>query len=187
MYPVHIYNQCSDFDLVSPAYFGRNAIWIRPPDQKVDANAMTRASFGIHVIVREFASALIYKLQRKNSLESDNQLGIDSTYTEDTSTSLQLLLIWGYNDEYRFSARVLLIKHSNTITWNDDTLEKLHSMHLALCRNDYIVKETWMLDDATVLMAASKWEEYNYAFKITLSDGTRKNDTREPLWVSSNM
>jgi hypothetical protein len=169
VFPLIIHNKCSDFELISPTYFGRDVIWYMPPDQKVDTNAMTSASFGRDINKDEFASALIYKLQRKKGPESDNQSGVDDMFIEDTPTSLQLLVIWGYNNEYSFSLRALLIKHSNTITWDEDTLEKLHSMYLALLRNDRIVKDTWLLDDETI------------------SKGTRKDDCMEPLWVSSNM
>jgi hypothetical protein len=185
MNPVLIHNQCSDFELIPSAYFGRNTILLGSPDQKVDANSMTRTSFGKHVISDEFAGALICKLQRKKYLEYNDQPNENNTSTEDTSTSLQLLVIWGSNDEYRFSVRALLIKHSNTITWNEDILEKLHSMYLFLCRNNDIVEDTWLLDDTTILVTTFKLGKDND--EITISEGTRKNDTREPLWVSSNM
>jgi hypothetical protein len=184
---VPIHNQCSDFELISPVYFGRNAIWIMPPDQKVDANAMTRASFGEEMFTTEFASALLYKLQRKKPLESNDQSNTDSTFVKDLSASLQLLVIWRYNIEHDLSVRALLIKHSNIITWNEETLEKLHSMHLALLRDDIIVEDAWLLDDATVLVTTSKWKKDSYAFEITISEGTKTDDTMAPLWVSSNM
>jgi hypothetical protein len=185
MFPVLIHNQCSDFELVSPIYFGCNVIWFGSPDQKVDANTMTRTSFGKHAIKRKFASVLMYRLQRKRRIEINDQFNEGSTYTEDTSTCLQLLLIWGYNDAYGFSGRALLIKHSNIITWNEDTLEKLHSMHLSLCRNDIIIEDTWLLDNTTVLMTTSNWK--GAGDEITISEGIRKDDSMEPLWVSSNM
>jgi hypothetical protein len=183
---VLVHNQCSDFELISPAYFGHNAVWIKPPDQKVGTNAITRSSFGEEMFASAFASALLYKLQRKKHPESNGQSNVDSTFTEETSTSLQLLVIWRYNDAYRCCIRVLLIKHSNTITWNEDTLEKLHSMHLSLCRDDGIIEDTWSLDDETVLMTTSK-RGMSRAFEITISEVTRKDDTMAPLWVSANM
>jgi hypothetical protein len=129
--PVLVLNQCSDFELVSPVYFGHNTIWHIPLDQKVDANNMTRASFGIDTNKDEFESALMYKLQRKKRFKSNNQSNADNTFAKDTSTTLQLLVIWKSHNKYGYSVRVLLIKHSNTITWNEDTLEKLHSTRVA--------------------------------------------------------
>jgi hypothetical protein len=180
-----IYNQCSDFELVSPAYFGHNAIWHIPPDQKVDTNTVTRASLGRGIAKNEFASALSYKLQRKKQSESNNQHNADNTFTEYTSTSLQLLVIWGYNIRYKNkpSVRALLIKHNNTITWDEDTLEKLYSMYFALLKDDYNTEETWLLDDATVLVTTSKCKDMNRATKITISEGTKEDDSMGPLCV----
>jgi hypothetical protein len=184
---VPIHNQCSDFELTSPVYFGRNSIWIRPLDQKVDANAMTRASFGEEMFATEFASTLLYKLQRKKPPESNNQSDANSASTKNLLTSLQLLIIWRYNVEHKLSARALLIKHSNTIAWDEDTLERLYSMHLALLRNYQIIEDTWLLDDATILMITLKGKKDSYGFEIIISEGTRTDDTMEPLWVSLNM
>jgi hypothetical protein len=144
---------------------------------------MTSASFRIDINEYRFESALLYKLQRKKGPKSNDQSNVDSTFTEDTSTSLQLLVIW----KSKSSVRALLIKHSNTIAWNEDTLEKSRSMHLALLRDNLIVKDIWLLDNATVLMTTSKRERASCVFEITVSEGVRENDTMEPLWVSSNM
>jgi hypothetical protein len=152
----------------------------------VDANTIARASFGEEIFKTEFSSALIYKLQRKKYLESNDQSNADSIFTEETSTSLQFLVIWRYNDKYSVCVRVLLIKHSNIIAWNEDTLEKLYSMYLFLCKGDDIIEDTWLLDDATVLMTTSKWE-MDHAIEITLSEATRKDGTMAPLWFSLNM
>jgi hypothetical protein len=194
--------------LVSPTYFGHNAIWIRPPGQNVDVNTKIKASFGRDINEYEFESALIYKLQRKKRLESNE----DDTSLEDTSTSIQLLVMWGSDNWHSLHIRALLIKHSSTVTWDEDTLEKLHSMHLALLNKvspidisgmpgvDYsieddsfieedrlIVEDTWLLDDAKVLMTTSKWKQNSSTFEIVISEGTREDGTMEPLWVSLNM
>jgi hypothetical protein len=181
-----VHNQCSDFELISPAYFGRNVMWHAQPDQKVDVNNETRASIGIDIDKRGPASALIYRLQRKRHLESNDQSNTDNTLTRDT-TSIQLLVIWGINYEHGFSMRTLLIKHSITITWNDDTLEKLYSMYLDLLRADHIIENTWLLDNTTVLMTTSKWKEEDHTIEITVSEGARKNDSMDPLYVSTVM
>jgi hypothetical protein len=181
--PVRVHNQCSDFELVSPAYCGRDIVWHIPPDQKVDANAITRASFGKNNGKNEFTSILVYKLQK--CLGPDGQP--DAVNIQDTTTSIHLLVIWKLDDNSNFSIRALLIKHSSSITWDEYTLEKLYSMHLELLRDDWIVKDTWLLDNATVLMTTSEWEERSRTFEITLSKGTRKDDSMKPLWVSSNM
>jgi hypothetical protein len=81
---------------------------------------MTRTIFGRDATKDEIASALIYKLQRKKPPKSNDQFSTNDAYTEDTSISFQLLVMWGYDVRYEdtFTTRALLIKHSNTITWN---------------------------------------------------------------------
>jgi hypothetical protein len=187
VFPVLVHNQCSNFELVSPVYFGHNVIWHVPPDQKVNINAAIEVSFGRDVTKYEGASALLYKLQRRKRFESNDQSNMDNTFSEDISTSLQLLVMWGFTDKSEVSLRALLIKHSNTITWNEDTLEKLHSMHLSLFRDDRVVKDTWLLDDVTVLMVILRWKNERYITEITISEENREGDSKEPLWVSSNI
>jgi hypothetical protein len=185
--PVIIRNQCSNFELASPAYFGYHTIWNIQPDQKGDVNAMISASFVKEAVKREFENALIYKLQKKKSIESGSQSKMDNTSTEDTSTSIQLLVIWKSDNSHEFPVRALLIKHNNTTTWCEDTLEKLHSMYPFLFKDNPTAKDTWLLDDATVLMIMLKWEKQTRTIKIAISDGTRDDDSMGPLWVPSNM
>jgi hypothetical protein len=170
--------------LVSPVHFGHNTIWIKSPDEKVDADTMTSVGLGREIFKDEFASALLYKLHRKKQSKSNDKSKADNKSTEDTSTNIQLLVIWGHITRSGFFARALLIKHSNVITWDEDTLEKLHSMHLVLLRDDQIVEDTWRLDNATVLRTSNR--EVGHTFEITISEGTREDGTMEPLWVSLN-
>jgi hypothetical protein len=135
--------------------------------------------------------ALIYKLQ---SLRSD----ADSALTEDTSTSVQLLVIWESRGWRRFPMRTLLIEHSNAITWDEDKLRELYSIrHALLNKRQHIkvnyafeecifVEDMWLLNDTTTLTTRLKWKEYSYTFEITISEGTRKDDSVEPLWISSS-
>jgi hypothetical protein len=156
-----------------------------PPDQKVDTNTMTKASFAKDTAKKESAIALLYRLQKKECIESSSQPNIDNTSTEDTS--LQLLVIWRVDNMWDIPARALLIKHSNTITWDESTLEKLHFMYLALLSSDWTVKDTWLLNDVTVLMTTLRWKEVKYRTEIIITEGTRKDDSMKPLWIPSDM
>jgi hypothetical protein len=187
MFPVLVHNQCSDFELVSPVYFGHDITWHILPDDKVDANTMTRASFSASITISEFKGALMYKLQGKKHLESSDQSNADNIFTKDTSTNIRLLVVWRFINGYEFYARALLIKHGDEITWNEDTLEKLHFMHLSVRSARRTIKSTWLLDDATVLMTTSEWKEHGHAIEIAISEGIRKDDSIEPLWVSSSI
>jgi hypothetical protein len=181
---VFIHNQCSDFELVSPVYFGHNAIWVKSPDQKVDANMVTVASLGRDVVENEFSSALIYKLQRKN-IESNDTSNMDNT--KDTSTNIQLLIMWGSDIRCEIYLHVLLIKHSNEITWDEDKLKKLHSMHHNLLKKGWVVRHTWLLDGVTVLKTMLRWKYKGYMIEVIISEWTREEDSKEPLWVPSDI
>jgi hypothetical protein len=179
---VLVHNRCSNFELVSPAYFGRDAIWIRFPDQKVDANAITRASFGQDIANDHFVVVLIYKLQRKRNLESNT----DNTSKEESQTNFQLLIICEPEIQYEFPARALLIEHSNAITWDEYQLKMLHSMRYVLLEKCYPTKNNdvtrkyssieymWLLDDTTALMTTSKLQNDNYVFEIIPYDVVKK-------------
>jgi hypothetical protein len=170
----------------------------------VGANAVASANFRRDANKSKFTSALMYKLRRKKHRKSN------TNNTRDTSTSFQLLIIWGPHEMSLgdlsicdFTARALLIKHSNTITWDEDKLKKLHSMHLPLLNkglsNDMIdlfavhptiIKDAWLLDDATALMTTAKREEEDRTIEITISkisEETIEDDFMAPLGVPSNM
>jgi hypothetical protein len=144
----------------------------------VDVNVTTRAIFGKDVIKRKFASVLIYRLQRKDNLKSN---------VDNASMSPQLLIIWRSDNRSEYSVRVLLIIHDNTITLNEDKLRELDYPHLTLLRNDCIIKNIWILDNTTALMTTSRWEKQIRTVEITISKGARKDNSIEPLCVSSNM
>jgi hypothetical protein len=142
---------------------------------------MTKAGFGRDIAKDKFTITLLYKLQRK-SHNSHNQSDMNSTFAEDKSTNLQLLFIWKVNNEHDIFVDALLIKHSNTITWVEDTIERLHSMHLTLVKDNNLIGKTWLLNDATVLMTTLKCEESMDTFEITISEGVEEDSSMEPIW-----
>jgi hypothetical protein len=184
LFLVHTNNKCPDFELVPLARFDRDVTWHIPPDQEVNANNVAITSFTQNTFKCGLAGASIYRLQKKKIGSN-----VDNTHAKNTSTSIQLLVIWGPNYRYEVSVRALLIKHSNTIAWDEDRLERLYSTHLSLLKNGHIVKDTWLLDDATVLMTMSKWKEKSHTIKakVTISKGARGDNSMEPLWVSSDI
>jgi hypothetical protein len=153
-----------------------------PPNQKVDANAATRASFGKNSAKREFESALIYKLQRSGSFESN----VDDASIGDTSTSPHLLVIWRFDDRAEYSVHALLIENSNTITWDENELKKLDYPPVSLLRDSCVIKNTWLLDNTTVL-TASKWEKRTRTIEITISKGNGEKSCTKLPYSSSDM
>jgi hypothetical protein len=167
--------------LVSPTYFGHNAIWHIPPDQNVVANTMISVSFGKYAAKNEFMAVLIYKLKRKKRLESN----MDNT--KGTLTGHQLVVIWRFNDRNNFYVNAVLTKHSNIITWDDDRLKSFHSSNLASYKNNDTVENVCWLHSGTVLVTISKWNQSERKTEITISEVIRKDGSMELLWVPSNM
>jgi hypothetical protein len=129
-------------------------------------------------------TVLIYELQRK-SHNSNNQPGVDNT--KDTLTNVQLLVIWRVDDSYKLYVNTMLIKHDDAITWDEDKLSGLYSMHRALFKDDHSIEETWLLDDESVLTTVSKWGEERHTTEIILSEGTRDDNSMVPLCISSKI
>jgi hypothetical protein len=148
----------------------------------VNTNVTTRAGFKTDAAKDDFVGILMYKLQRKKSLESN----ADSVFTEDKSTSIQLLVSWRYNSQNSFSVCALFIKHEDIITWNNDKLRELDSMYRVLPNDGSIIKDTWLLDDAIALTTTLKWG-MGHTIEISISEGDRKDDSVEPLLISSSM
>jgi hypothetical protein len=158
-------------------------VWYRPPDHKVTTNTMTRASFGRDKTKSKFITALIYKLQRKYH-NPTNQSNRDSA--KDTSKSPQLLVVWRVDDSFMLYVNVIVIKHDDIAAWDEDKLMELCSMYSALYRGDRIVKDTWLLDDTTVLMTTSEWKEGKQTIEVIISERTREDDSMEPLCIPSS-
>jgi hypothetical protein len=181
VHPILVHNQCLYFELVSPVYFGDNVIWHIPPDQKVCANDVTKASFGKDAAKSEFTSVLIYKLQRKKHLESNDQSNEDSMFTKDTLTGFQLVVIWRYNSD-RIYSHAWLIEHDNTFIWNEDKLERLYDVY----NNQYNASSSmggWLLDDDTVLKVGCETAYRSFGTKVVISEGKHVSSLIKPLWV----
>jgi hypothetical protein len=182
--PVFVHNQCSDFELISPEYFGHDKIQHILPDQKVNINAITRAAFRKELVRHDFTTALLYKLRRR-SYNPNNPSDADNI--RDTSTSIQLLVIWRVDNNYKFYVNAMLIKHNNIITWDDNKLKKVYSMHHTLQTYEHTIEDTWLLDDATVLMTTLKWGRTVRAIEITIAERAKEDYSMESLCIPSTM
>jgi hypothetical protein len=179
-----VHNQCSNFELISPAYFGQDITWHIPLDQKVDANTMTRISFKNNLVKHDFTAVLTYKLQRKNSYKSNNQ---SSTVDTTDASSLQLLVIWRSDYFHEFYVNVILIKHSSIIAWDEAKMKMIHHIYSDIIkRRGRMIEKTWLLDDDTVLMTTPRRGEEGCTLEIAISKGARKDDSIEPILISSS-
>jgi hypothetical protein len=60
-------------------------------------------------------------------------------------------------------------------------------MHLDLLVNDKAVRDTWLLDNVTVLRTMLRWEYGKNMTEIIISEETKEDDSKEPLWVPSSI
>jgi hypothetical protein len=171
VHSILVHNQCSDFELTPLACFGHDVIWYRPPDQKVN----TSATFRKKLNKPEFGTVLLYKLQRKHP-ESN---------TDDTSAT-QLLIIWSVDNKHESRVQVLFIKHDNAFTWDEDKLKRFYFRHSFSFKND-ILKNTWQLDDTTILIPPLKWGKVKHTIEITISEGTKKDNPISPPYISTDI
>jgi hypothetical protein len=107
--------------------------------------------------------------------------------TKDTSTNIQLVIIYISDERFKFCVNTMLIEYSNTITWDEDELRELYYRRRSPRRSGRIVKDTWLLDDVIVLMIVSKWEEESRIFEIIISGWIREYRSIKPLRVSPKM
>jgi hypothetical protein len=60
-------------------------------------------------------------------------------------------------------------------------------MHFALLRDNEVVKVTWLLSDVTVLRTILMWKSRRYITEITISEASRGDNSKESLWIPSNI
>jgi hypothetical protein len=133
----------------------------------MDPNTMTNVAFRKDIIGNGFTTALVYKLQKKKHPESN---------MDNTKENHYLFITWNVCNSYDFSVNALLITHSNTVTWNEDKLNKLHTTYYALRKHGPIIEHTWRLDDTTAFTTTLKWQ-LDLTTEITISERTSKDNS----------
>jgi hypothetical protein len=116
-----IHNQFPGVELVSPVCPGDGATCYLSPDQRVDVGSTMQAGFAIGLPQSKSIGALMYKLQRKNTDQSNEG------HTSGTSkvTCIQLVMIWKINGSKEFRVVLRLIEHDKGRVWDRDKLMKL--------------------------------------------------------------
>jgi hypothetical protein len=163
-----IHHQCFGIELVSPVYASEGAACYLSPEQRVNVGCTTQADFNIDPFWREPFGSLMYKLQKKNIDQSN----------EDEETCIQLVIIWKITNFKRFCIYSCLIEHDKDRVWDEDRLMKLASGYKLLDIHAP-VEVTCLMRDNTVLMKKVNviHEEECYKLDITISKGIMKDDT----------
>jgi hypothetical protein len=174
---LNIHNQCSNFDLVSPAYITHDrSECYRTPGHKVYAGDTMKSGF----IIKSndvVDGALIYKLQRRQSHES-TEIG------DDISSAAQLLVVWRISEFKKLYADVLLVEHDERLDWNKYKLGKLYRENIDQFKLYPVpVIETWLLDDNTALMTTFKIMDGGQLLNITISEVEEANYERTPAYI----
>jgi hypothetical protein len=176
-FKLNIHNQCMNANLVSPTYItGIELECYRPPDHKVCAGDTMQSGFIIKFSDAPYG-VLIYRLQRRQTHES-------TEISEDTSSTIQLLVIWKFSKSKTLHADVLLIEHDEGFNWNEDDLRKLRRKNInRLSLLSDSATDTWTLDDNVALMTTFKIMNEDRILNINISEVKRDSDTRTPAHI----
>jgi hypothetical protein len=178
-----IHHQFPGVELVSPFYDCYGATCYILPDQSVDVGSTTQAGFNIDHTQSESIGILMYKLQRKNADQSDEEI----IFSEDQATYLQLAMVWEINRSKVFHLFSRPIKHDKSIVWDGDNLVKLISLCRAFDLQHGPIEETHLIYDNMVLMTTlDVTHEECYKVEMTISEGSIKYNTWKPRYIGLN-
>jgi hypothetical protein len=182
---ITIHNLYPDLELTSPIYCGNGAICYVSPSQQTDTDNIMEASFGIAFKQEEFKGVLLYKLQRKHTIKTDNHLNSSIVYIEGAATNVHLLVVWDFG-HYFYDFCVCLIEYINDFTWDEDKLWTLYRDY----NNEFCVGYeskvvTWLTNNGAVIKARYDITyRSDYKLDIVLSEGTVDYKTKKPIRIN---
>jgi hypothetical protein len=174
-----IHNQFPDIELASPLCCGDGATCCLSSDHRVNAGSTMEAVFNFDTDQHVSIGALMYKLQKSITDQSDEEV----ISSEDETTCIQLVVILDVCDSgetlYSF-----LIEHDKDHIWNRVELMKLAKYYEMFDMHYDSDEETWLMHDNTVLMESLNiiYEEECYKLELTISKGNINKNTRRPLY-----
>jgi hypothetical protein len=180
-----IRNQFPGIELVSPVYAGNLVTCYPSHDQCVDAGSTTQASFKIDPTQNESIGILMYKLQR-NNIDEFNEEAISS---EDEATWIWLAMIWKVCKSGKIFVVSDLIEHDKSHIWDSNELMKLDEYYELFNTQHGPIEETWLMHDNAVLttnLNIIREEEY-YELEMTISKGSIRDDTQRLRYIGLDM
>jgi hypothetical protein len=180
-----ICNRFPGFELVSPFYTGNFVTCYPSHSQNVDAGSTTQTSFEIGLTQKESIGVLMYKLQRKNIGEF-NEEDISS---EDEATWIWLVMIWKVYKSRKIFVVSDLIEHDKSHIWNSNELMKLNEYYELFNIQHGPIEETWLMHDNTVLTTSLntiRKRDY-YVLEVTISEGSIRDDTKRLRYIGLDM
>jgi hypothetical protein len=176
-----IHNQFPGIELVSPIYASDSATCYPFPDQRIDVDSIMQTGFNIDLTQDGSTCALMYKLQRKNT-EQPNDNIISS---EDEITCTQLLITWKVSSSKEFLITSYLIEHDESHILDSDRLMIVAKRSRTFNIQHSPIEDTWLIYDNRVLMTSLNvtHEEECYKLEITVSETSVKDDTQRPRYI----
>jgi hypothetical protein len=127
---------------------------------------------------------LMYKLQRKNAVQSNE----DSTSSEEEAICIQLFVVWKVHRFGAFFVYLFLIGHDGDRIWDKNKLLKLAKCYKLVNIQHSPIEETWLMHDSTVIMTRMNLtrKEDCYKLEMTISKTDIKDDTRRLQYIGMN-
>jgi hypothetical protein len=148
---ITIHNQYPGLELTSPVYCSSNTTYCVPSDQQTDTNNTMEASFGIDTKRGVFKGALLYELQRKCAIRTENRPNHSTAFIEDSTTNIYLLVVWDVINECA-DFPVCLLECTDDFTWDEDKLWTLRHQYNDILLKDYNYRTiTWLIRGDTVI------------------------------------
>jgi hypothetical protein len=124
-----------------------------------------------------FEGVLTYELQREN-IESDDQ---------PKSTHILFFVAWKSEGYKSLRVFVHLVECDKYTHWEKIALEEYYQRYVnQLCTYTGPVRNTWLIDDGTVLMTELELDFTQRAgvLSVTISEGIRNDRTKKPIWIN---
>jgi hypothetical protein len=177
-----IHHQFPGIELVSPECVSNVTCYLS--HQRVDVGSTMKASFNNIPDHDESIGALMYKLQRKNNDQSNE----NDISNEEEALCTQLVIIWKVYKSGRFYVYSFLIEHDGGRIWNRDQLMELAKRCESFNIQHGPIEDTWLMYDHTVLMIRVNVTRAGecYRVKMTMSEANINEDTRKPWYIGLN-
>jgi hypothetical protein len=179
-----IHNQCPGIELVSPVYGGDSITCYISPDQRVDAGSKMQVGFSIHPAREESIGIFMYKLQKKKTDQSNE----DIMSSEVETICTQLVFVWKVYKLGKFRIFSDLIEHDKRRVWDRDNMMKLAESYRLYDIKRNPVEHTWLTHDNAELMTSlnvTRKKTY-YKLEMTVSKGSINDGTWKPRYIGLN-
>jgi hypothetical protein len=155
-------------ELASPVHFTKNVACHMQFSQQVDSKSEIKVNFITGMDRDTFGGILLCHLQRK----------------VDALTSIQLLVIWGWNS-YGLYSHAWLIEHESTLDWDENKLKSLYDVYNSQHNINFNRRE-WFLDDNTKLKTVCVLLHGGLKMNIIISEKKDILYPGKPLWIDPN-